>query len=110
MSDLPSDCLEQIAPFFNCGIDVFGPYTIVDGSNTEEAWIAKKNIGASSSLACLVSRAVNIGPLPSDDITAFKNAFRTFTCLPGPSPLLRSNRVTYFVGAFNQDSEIFGTD
>jgi hypothetical protein len=43
-------------------------------------------------------------PLPALDITAFKNAFRRFTCMRGQCKMLRSDRGTNFVGAYNQDS------
>ena len=102
MNDLPPDRLEMTAPFTNSGMDVFGPYLITDGistrrsSSTKKCWVLL--------FTCLVSRAVHLEPLPALDITAFKNAFRRFTCMRGQCKMLRSDRGTNFVGAYNQDS------
>ena len=104
MSDLPPDRLERTPPFMNTGMDVFGPYMVKYGTTT------RRNTGTRKMWAivftCLVSRAVHIEPLPALDISAFKNAFRRFTCLRGQPKILRSDRGTNFVGASNQNEQL----
>ena len=104
MSDLPADRLAMSPPFTNTGMDVFGPYLVKHGRTT------RRNTGTRKMWAivftCLVSRAIHIEPLPAMDITAFKNAFRRFTCLRGQCKILRSDRGTNFIGAANQDDSL----
>ena len=103
MSDLPSDRLERTPPFRNVGMDVFGPYRVTDGVSTRRNFATKKCWVLICT--CLVSRAVHLEPLPSLDIVAFKNAFRRFTCIRGQCKIIRTDRGTNFVGAFNQTKD-----
>lgn len=102
MSDLPSDRLQCSPPFTHCGMDVFGPHIVTDGTATRRNTAVKKCWGLL--FTCLVSRAVHVDLLPALDVTAFKNAFRRFTSLRGDCSTLRSDRGSNFVYAFNQDN------
>ena len=104
MSDLPPDRLAMTPPFSNTGMDVFGPYSVKYGATTRRSRGTRKMWAIV--FTCLVSRAIHIEPLPALDITAFKNAFRRFTCLRGQCKILRSDRGTNFVGAANQDETL----
>ena len=42
MADLPGARLEDVAPFYNCGVDVFGHYFITDGKTTRRTLGSKK--------------------------------------------------------------------
>ena len=101
MADLPPDRLEESPPFTNTGIDVFGPYLITDGRTTRRTCSSKKLWGLL--FTCLVSRAVHIEPLPGLDTSSFKNALARFFSIRGNCRILRSDRGSNFVGAFNQD-------
>ena len=51
---------------------------------------------------CLLSRAVHIEPLPGLDTVTFRNALRRFFSIRGVCRLLRSDRGTNFIGAYNE--------
>lgn len=95
MADLPSDRLEEVPPFTNVGIDVFGPWTIVT---------RKTRGGAANSkrwgllFTCLNSRAIHIEVLESMDASSFICALRRFFSLRGPATILRCDRGTNFIG------------
>ena len=104
MSELPSDRLARTPPFLNSAMDVFGPFFITEGYTTRRNSATKKLWALL--FTCLASRAIHIEPLPSLDISAFRNAFRRFTCVRGPCKRLRSDKGTNFVGAFNQQAQL----
>ena len=99
MADLPSDRLEEVPPFTNSGMDVFGPLHITDGNATRRTNATKKVWGIL--FTCLVSKAVHIEPLPSLDTPSFINAFRRFYAIRGNCKILRSDQGTNFMGARN---------
>ena len=102
MSDLPYDRLQVSAPFTFTGMDVFGPFLVTDGKTTRKNASSKKTWAIV--FTCLVSRAVHIEPLPSLDISCFKNALRRFFCLRGTCHKLRCDQGTNFIGAQGQDA------
>ena len=104
MNDLPPDRLENVPPFSNSGVDVFGPFLINQGSSTRKSPSCRKYWGLL--FTCLVSRAVHIEAIPALDIPTFKNALRRFICLRGPIKTLRSDQGTNFIGAFNQENNL----
>lgn len=55
---------------------------------------------------CLVSRAVHIEALVGLDTSSFVNALRRFMAIRGTCKVLRSDRGTNFIGAYNQESTI----
>ncbi|KAF2350440.1 Ribonuclease H-like domain, partial [Trinorchestia longiramus] len=103
MADLPSDRARGMPPFSNVGLDVFGPYQVVEGKSTRRSNSQKKLWALL--FTCLVSRAIHVEPLPALDTSSFKNAFRRFIAIRGPCKIIRSDRGTNFLGAHNQDEE-----
>ena len=55
MAPLPADRLEEVPPFTNVGVDLFGPYLVHDGQSTRRTKCTKKVWGLL--ITCLVSRA-----------------------------------------------------
>ena len=100
MADLPSDRLHESPPFTYTGLDVFGPIIVTEGKTTRKFSSEIKVWGLL--FTCLVSRAVHIEPLPGLDTVTFKNALRRFFSIRGVCRLLRSDRGTNFVGAYNE--------
>ena len=100
MADLPLDRLEEVAPFVNVGLDVFGHFLISEGQTTRKhssqrkVWVLI--------VVCQPSRAVHLEPLPAMDTTAFMNAFARFEAIRGPCKLVRSDQGSNFLGALNQ--------
>jgi hypothetical protein len=103
MADLPSDRMVQEAPFTNTGLDVFGPWKVSEGRAT------RRVVGHTKCwalvLTCLSSRAVHVEILPNMDTNSFKNALRRFFAIRGGCKLLRSDRGSNFLGAFNQTED-----
>ena len=101
MGQLPCDRLEKTPPFEKCGMDVFGPYMVLNGKMT------RKNAGSKKVwvllLTCLYSRGVHLELLTSLDTQTFMLAFRRFVAVRGNCTLLRSDNGTNFVGAKNQE-------
>ena len=58
MADLPSDRLENTAPFTNTGLDVMGPWHIATSIATRRR-VGKTKVWAVL-FTCLVSRAVHV--------------------------------------------------
>ena len=104
MCDLPYDRLKESTPFTFTGMDVFGPFMVSDGRTTRRNTCTKKTWAIV--FTCLVSRAVHIEPLPSLDISSFKNALQRFFCLRGSCRKLRCDRGTNFVGAHGQETSL----
>ena len=100
MADLPSDRLEQTAPFTNVGIDVFGHFHIKEGQSTRRHSSIKKVWVLI--LVCLPSRAIHLEPLPSMDTPSFLNALTRFISIRGPCRIIRSDQGSNFLGAINQ--------
>ena len=95
MADLPSDRLEQTAPFENIGLDVFGPFFIHEGVNTRRSSSTKKIWVVI--FTCLPSRAVHLEPLVGMDACSFRNALRRFISIRGPVKIIRSDQGTNFI-------------
>ena len=109
MADLPEDRVAEIPPFYNCGIDVAGPWYVRDGVTTRrrsgraKVWLLM--------FTCLASRAVHIELLYAMDTAAFILAYKRFVALRGSCKLLRSDRGSNFIGASNislPDKEVMG--
>ena len=100
MADLPVDRLEQVAPFTNTGMDVFGPYIVHDGKNTRRSTSSKKVWVLL--FTCLVSRAIHMESLSSMDTSTFRLALRRFFAIRGTCKRLRSDHGSNFIGARNQ--------
>jgi len=95
MADLPADRMEEVPPFTNVGLDVFGPWSVVT-RRTRGGAANSKRWGLL--FTCLNSRAVHIEVLESMDASAFICALRRFFALRGPATLLRCDRGTNFIG------------
>ena len=94
MADLPSDRLEQVAPFTFSAVDYFGPFYIKEGRKE------LKRYGVL--FTCMASRAIHLETASSLTTDSFLNAYRRFVCRRGPVQQLRSDQGTNFVGAKNE--------
>ena len=103
MAELPRDRVERTAPFEQTGMDVFGPYFIIDGKSTRRTTASKKVYVLL--LTCLFSRAVHLEMLTSMDTPTFIMAFRRFIAIRGNCRLVRCDNGTNFVGAKNQSED-----
>ena len=100
MSDLPQDRLEEVSPFTNAGLDVFGPYFVHDGKTTRRT-VATKKVWVLI-IVCSVSRAIHMELLPSMDTASFRNALQRFIAIRGSCSTLRSDNGSNFVAAKKQ--------
>ena len=101
MADFPPDRLvENVPPFSNVGMDVFGPFYIHDGKSTR-ANSGTKKIWALI-IVCLPSRAIHLEYLNGLDTSSLRNAFNRFRAIRGPCLTIRSDRGTNFVSARKQ--------
>ena len=89
MADLPFDRLEEVVPFTNCGVDLFGPFTIHDGVSTRRSTSTKKEYVVI--FVCMTSRAIHLEPCPFLDTSSFWNALRRFFAIRGTCKRLRSD-------------------
>ena len=78
-------------PFAQTGIDLFGPFFIVNGKKLEKHYAIIFN--------CLVTRACHLESCPFMTSDSFLNAFRRFVARRGQPQLLRSDNGSNFVGA-----------
>ena len=78
-------------PFQQTGVDLFGPFHIVNGRKTE------KHYGVI--FTCLVTRTSHLESCPSLTTDRFINTFRRFLARRGQPSLLRSDNGSNFVGA-----------
>ena len=103
MADLPEQRLHRTPPFYNCGIDVFGPFKIRHGkatranTGTQKIWVLL--------FSCLYSRAVHLEALDAMDTASFKLAFNRFQAMRGDCAYLRSDAGSNFMGARNEQSD-----
>ena len=79
MSDLPADRLEEVPPFYNCGLDVLGHFHISQKRATGSHPGSRKIWAVI--FVYLVSHAVHIEPLPSMDTSSFRNALPRLMCI-----------------------------
>ena len=94
MSDLPTFCLEESAPFTHIGMDCFGPFVTVDERKE------KKRYGVV--FTCLASRAVHIEVIDDMSTDTFINSLRCFVAIRGPVRSIVCDRGSNFVGASNE--------
>ena len=94
MADLPSDRLEQVAPFTFSAVDYFGPFYI------KEERTELKRYGVL--FTCMASRAIYLESASSLTTDSVLNAYGRFVCRRGPVQQLRSDQGTNFVGAKNE--------
>ena len=106
MADLPQDRLEEVPPFSNVGMDVFGHFFVHDSTGTRRNPALKK-IWALI-FVCLSSRAVHLEPLTSMDVNSFRNAFSRFVCIRGSCKLIRSDHGSNFICAKRQNRRAIG--
>ena len=104
MADLPQVRLEEVPPFTNVGVDLFGPFLESEGINTRRSNSTKKFWGVL--FICLVSRAVHIETVPGLDGSSFKNALRRFVAIRGTCKRIRSDNGT---NLFSTKSEIYSS-
>ena len=100
MADLPYDRLEEVPPFTNVGIDIFGPFLIHDGKNTRRT-LATKKIWVLI-IVCLPSRAIHLEPLVGMDTSSFRNALTRFITMRGNCQIIRSDQGSNFLCARKQ--------
>ena len=105
MSPLPQSRLEDVAPFSNCGLDVFGHFLVSESKTTRKTKGTKKMWGLL--FTCMASRGIHVEALPGLDITSLANALRRFMAIRGPCRNFYSDRGTNFVGINNQTDEAF---
>ena len=78
-------------PFAQTGIDLFGPFFIVNEKQLEKYYAIIFN--------CLVTRACHLELCPFMTSDSFLNAFRRFVARRGQPQILRSDNGSNFVGA-----------
>ena len=100
MASLPRDRLEEVPPFCNTGLDVWGP-VIISEKRATRSTSAQRKVWVLI-LVCLVSRAVHVEIIPSLDTTAFRNGLQRFISVRGKPKIIRSDNGTNFVSAHNQ--------
>ncbi len=92
MADLPEERVTgDRPPFYNTGVDYFGPFATKHGRKTE------KKYGVIFS--CLATRAVHLEIANSLNTSSFIAALRRFICRRGAVHMIRSDNGTNFVGA-----------
>ena len=103
MSDLPSPQLEPSPLFTHAGIDVLGPWSVLNNAQTRQ----RKPVKVWSLLiTCLSSRAVHLEPLVAMDVTALRNALRRFTSRWGTTTSFSSDRGTNFIGFLGEEKTL----
>ena len=91
MADLPEDIMEDVPPFTYCAVDLFGPFTIKEGSKI------LKRYGVL--FTCLSSRAIHLETAIDLTTDSFINPLRRFISIRGPIRQLRCDQGTNFVGS-----------
>ena len=94
MADLPQNCTEEVAPFTNAGVDMFGSFTIKEGRKNLIRYVAL--------FTCFSSRAVHLEAVNNLSADNFILALRRFLARRGPTTSLRSDNGTNFTGANNE--------
>ena len=90
MADLPTDRLEESAPFTYSSVDYFGPFLVNERRSKVKRWGVL--------FTCMASRAVHIETANSLTTDAFLNAYRRFVCRRGTVAQLRCDQGTNFIG------------
>ena len=93
MGNLPTERLEQAAPFTHIGADVFGPFHVKDRRSEVKRW--------GLMITCFYSRAVHIELLEDMSTDGLIQALRSFMALRGPVKSMTVDNGTNFVGMKN---------
>ena len=94
IADLPKVRCLEVPSFTQCGVTMFGPYTI-----RERRFELKRYCAL---FTCFASRAVHIEVTNALDNDSFIQALRTFIARQGPVRSIRSDNGTNFVEAANK--------
>ena len=86
-------------PFFNVGIDAFGPY------DTKSGVARPVHIML---FTCLASRAIHLELVRSQDLSEFVDAFRRFVARRGQVKAVYSDNTATFVGGNRAMNSAFG--
>ena len=90
MADLPTDRVEQSAPFTYSCVDYFGPFLVTERRSKVKRWGVL--------FTCMASRAVHLETANSLTADAFLNAYRRFASRRGPIRQIRCDQGTNFIG------------
>lgn len=101
MADLPLERLENVPPFTNIGMDVFGPFATYDGSKSTRRQSSTKKVWVLI-VVCLVSRAIHLEPLVNMEAATLMNAYRRFQAVRGCVVIVRTDRGTNFISVRNR--------
>ena len=101
MSPLPIERMKPSPPFFNVGLDYFGPYVI-------KGEVQKRTRGKAWGVifTCLSSRAVYVDLANDYSTNGFLQVYRRFISLRGSPQKLYSDRGTCLTSASNELKEI----
>ena len=100
MADLPVECLSYgNPPFFNSGIDYFGPFYVAVKRSTEKRW--------GFLFTCLTTRALHIEVVNSMDTSSCVMGIERFIARRGTPQVLWSDNGTNFTGAEKELSACF---
>ena len=100
MSDLPQSRTEaHTKPFYNCGMDYFGPLTFVEGRSHKKAW--------GLLFTCMSSRAIHVELVTSLSLSDFLLAFTRMCDLRGPVGNIYSDNGSTFQAASKKLPELF---
>ena len=97
MAPLPVERLKPSPPWFQCGLDYFGPFQVKDMVRKR---ITMKVYGVI--FTCMTTRAVHLDLAEGYDTPSFLKCFERFVSLRGTPSLLYSDRGTQLVGAAGQ--------
>uniref|UniRef100_A0A183BU61 Integrase catalytic domain-containing protein n=1 Tax=Globodera pallida TaxID=36090 RepID=A0A183BU61_GLOPA len=87
--DLPEERVSEARPFFQTGVDYFGPLHVRQGQETVKIYVAL--------FTCLVIRAIHLEVAEDYSAEAFLRTFRRFTARRGIPALIMSDQGTNFV-------------
>ena len=90
MADLPTDRMEEVAPFTYSSVDYFGPFLVNERRSQVKRWGVL--------FTCMSSRAVHIETANSLTTDAFLNAYRRLVSRRGAVRQLRCDQGTNFIG------------
>jgi len=104
MAPLPPCRLESVSPFYNTGIDTFGPYELSNRRCTRQSRGTVKIWGLI--FTCMASRAIHVEPLHGLDVSSLANALRRFVAIRGDCNCFYCDRGTNFVGFSKQGEQL----
>lgn len=103
MGSLPAGHVTVSKPFAHCGVDYAGPVSIKEGKRRN----AKYSKAYVAIFVCFATRAVHIELVSDLTSDAFIAAFKRFISRRGKSSKMYSDNGTTFVGARNQNKELY---